>query len=88
MQVGVETPGDVGARGVAPREFVVGAAGAVERAAGRDVVDVAGEGEIDGFVGVGAVVGGELGVGEGDGAGLDSERTSQCLEVSFWNGYW
>lgn len=49
---------------------MIAAAGAVGRGADGDVVDGAVEGEVDGFGGVGAVVGEELGVGEGDGAGL------------------
>lgn len=36
-----------------------------------DVVDAAVDGEVDGQAGVGAIVGGELGVCEGDGAALE-----------------
>lgn len=58
-----EAAGQKGARGVLSREEVVGAAGAV--GGGRDghVVDGAVEGEVDGLLGVGAVVEGEFGVG-------------------------
>jgi hypothetical protein len=62
-----EAARDEGARAVLAREDVVAAARPVDAAAGRDVVDGAIEGHVDGFVRVGAVVGEELGVGQGDG---------------------
>jgi hypothetical protein len=58
-----EAAGDESARRVLAREHVVAAAGPVDVAAGGDVVDGAVQGHVDGFVGVGAVVGEELGVG-------------------------
>jgi len=58
-----EAAGDESARRVLAREDVVAAAGPVDVAAGGDVVDGAVQGHVDGFVGVGAVVGEELGVG-------------------------
>jgi hypothetical protein len=63
-----ETARDECARRVLAREDVVAAFGPVDAAAGGDVVDGAIEGYVDGFVGVGAVVGEELGVGQGDGS--------------------
>ena len=45
---------------------MVAAAGAVDAAAGGDVVDCAVQGEIDGEIGVGSIVQVELGVGQVD----------------------
>lgn len=61
-----EAAREEGARGVAAREEVVASAGAVGLRGGADVVDCAVEGEVDGELWVGAVVGGELHVGEVD----------------------
>jgi hypothetical protein len=63
-----EAPGDERARGILACEDVVAAAGAVDAAAGRDVVNGAVEREVDGLARVTAVVGEELGVGQGDGS--------------------
>ncbi len=69
-QVLLEAAGHEGARGVAASKEVVRAAGAVEVAAGGDVVDAAVQADVDWFGGVGAVEGGELGVGQANGPGL------------------
>jgi hypothetical protein len=58
-----EAAGDESARRVLARKDMVAAAGPVDVPAGGDVVDCAVQGHVDGFVGVGAVVGEELGVG-------------------------
>ena len=60
----VEAAAGQAATGVAAGKVLVGPAGAVEVAAGTDVEDAATHGEIDG-TGGGAVVGTELGRGEG-----------------------
>jgi hypothetical protein len=66
----VEAAGEKRARGVAAREEVIRAAGAVGQGADADVVDCAVEGKVDGLCGVGAIVGFEFFVGEGNGAVL------------------
>ena len=69
-RVGVEAARQERARGIAPGEEVVRAAGSVRRRADADVVNGAIDGEVDGLGRVGAVVGFELVVGEVNGSVL------------------
>tara|TARA_R110002003_G_scaffold130_11_gene12228 strand:+ start:7924 stop:8271 length:348 start_codon:yes stop_codon:yes gene_type:complete len=77
----LETTRQESARGVAAREEVVGATRAVGRRGDGDVVDGAIEGEVDWFLGVGAVVGGEFGVGEVDFALLENVLVCACCRM-------
>ena len=87
-----ETARDECARRILACEDVVAATGPVDAAAGGDVVDGAVEGHVDGFVRVGAIVGEELGVCQGDGSLLGGDcqyrgllEVRQLVELEDWD---